>query len=59
MHDKQIVGTDTDKDGWTAELVVMVQPDGTLLVVSEHRYRTTVDGTFSITLALPETKEVL
>jgi Tfp pilus assembly ATPase PilU len=40
---EKIVGSDTDKDGWTTEIVGEIQPDGSLLIVGEHRYRTTID----------------
>lgn len=41
---EKIIGTDTDKDGWTVEIVGEVQPDGSLLIMGEHRYRTTIDA---------------
>jgi hypothetical protein len=41
---EKIIGSDTDKDGWTTEIVGEVQLDGTLLITGEHRYRTTIDG---------------
>jgi hypothetical protein len=40
---EKIVGIDVGGDGWTVEIVGEVQPDGTLLIVSEHRHRMTID----------------
>jgi hypothetical protein len=41
---ERIVGIDVGGDGWTVEIVGEVQPDGTLLIVSEHRHRMTIDA---------------
>lgn len=41
---EQIVGIDVGGDAWTVEIVGEIQPDGTLLIVSEHRHRTTIDA---------------
>lgn len=41
---EQFVGVDTGSDDWTVEIVAVKQADGSILVVSEHRYKTTIDA---------------
>lgn len=37
------IGIDTGRDDWTTEVLVERLPDGTVNVLAEHRYKTTIE----------------